>query len=250
LKKKKNLTLLTGGSGNLGSEIIKSKIFLNLIYPTKKKLDITNFTQVESFLLKKNITNIIHVAALARIRACEKYKKKAFAINVLGTKNIVNVIIKNKLVVRFIYISTDAVYPGKIGNYSEKSRIRPINYYGMTKYLAEKEVKKLKNYLIIRTRFFNKKKIRFKYSAVDSYSSSIEISKLVKYIKYLLSYKYTGIINVGRKKISDYVLYKKYKKNLKPCLRNKIQSKLNFQISKDASMNCNLFSKILNEKKK
>jgi len=248
--KKSKLTLLTGGTGNLGSEIIKLKKFSNLIYPPKKKLNITKFTAVESFLLKNNINNIVHVAALARMKTCEKLKKKAYKVNVLGTKNLVNAIIKNKLSIRFIYISTDAVYPGIIGNYDENTTINPINYYGLTKYLAEKEVKKLTNYLIIRTRFFNKKKIKFKYSAIDSYSSSIEITKLVKFIKFLTSCEYIGTVNVGGKKISDFNLYKKFKKDLKPCFRNRIQSKLDFQISKDASMDCSLFERILNEKKR
>jgi len=243
---KRHLILLTGGSGNLGSEIIKSKKFNNLLFPSKKKLNITNFFNVKDFLIKNNINKIIHCACLARMKECEKFKKKAFFINVKGTKNFVEVINKYHLKIRFIYISSDAVYSGKNGNYSEKSICKPVNYYGLTKYLAEKEVKKLKNYLIIRTRFFNKKRIKFKYSAIDSFSSTLEVSKLIKYIKYLTNLNYIGTLNVGSKKISDYNAYKKFKK-IKPCLRNRIISKLNFKISSDASMNCKNFRRIFNK---
>jgi len=247
--KTKYFILLTGGSGNLGSEVIKSKKFKNLVYPSKKKLNITKFLEVKNFLLNNNITTIIHCAALARMRNCENFKKKAFLINVGGTRNLVKTIIRNKLKIRFIYISSDAVYAGQTGNYSEKSKIKPINYYGLTKYFAEREVKKLKNYVIIRTRFFNKKKIKFKSSAIDSFSSTLEVSRLIKYIKFLVLHNYIGVLNIGSNRISDYDAYKKYKK-IKPCFRKTIAAKLNFETSKDSSLDCSVFKKIFYEKKK
>ena len=53
------------------------------------------------------------------------------------------------------------------------------------------------------------------------------------------------IINVGGERISDYKLYKKYKKDIRKCKRNEIQNKINFKISKDASLNCNILKKIM-----
>jgi len=247
--KNKYFILLTGGSGNLGSEIVKSKKFKNIVYPSKKKLNITKFLDVKNFLLNNNINTIIHCAALARMRDCENFKKKAFLINVKGTRNFVKIINKFKLEIRFIYMSSDAVYAGETGNYSEKSILKPVNYYGLTKYFAEREVKKLKNYVIIRTRFFNKKKIKFKSSAIDSFSSTLEISKLIKYIKLLVFHNYIGVLNIGSKRVSDYDAYKKYKK-IKPCFRKTIVAKLNFKTSKDSSLDCSVFKKIFYEKKK
>ena len=73
---KRNILLL-GGSGTLGSKIIKSKFFPNLKYPSKKKLNILDKKKVKNFLIKNEIDLIIHAAALARVKECELDKLKA-----------------------------------------------------------------------------------------------------------------------------------------------------------------------------
>ena len=98
-------------------------------------------------------------------------------------------------------------------------------------------VKKLKNFIIIRTRFFDKNKIKFNRSAVNIYTSALEVEKLVEFISKLVKKKFKGIINVGGKKISDFKKYSKYKKNIKPCDKEEILKNLNFKIAIDASMN-------------
>lgn len=239
----KSKILLLGGSGNLGSTIIKSNIFKNILYPNKNKINILNKKKIINFLIENKIQIIIHAAGLARIRDCEKFKNKAKKINVDGTNNIVNSIkyIKKKLNIEImlVYISSDAVYSSTEGNYKETDKLKPYNYYGITKMKAEKKVLKLKRFIIIRTRFFNKNKIPFKYSANNIFTSSIEVNILVSYIKLLIKKKFNGVINVGRKKISDYKNYKKYKKNLIKCDKSKIFKKLNFTIATDASLNIN-----------
>ena len=181
------------------------------------------------------------------MKECEKKKINAFNVNVIGTLNIVKSVYKINPDIKVIHISSDAVYPSKKGNYKEKSRLNSYNFYGFTKILSEKVILKLKNYMIIRTRFFDKKKIPFSHSAVDSFSSSIEINKLTINIKMLIKKKFNGIINVGEKRVSDYNLYKKFKKKIKKCKQSDIQKKLEFEISKDASMNCQLLKKVLND---
>lgn len=233
--------LLLGGSGNLGSAIIQSNKFKNIFYPEKNKVNILNKKKIINFLIENKIQIIIHAAGLARVRDCEKFKKRARKINIDGTNNIVNSIlyIKKKLNINIllIYISSDAVYSSTKGNYKETDKLRPYNYYGITKMKAEKKVLKLKKFMIIRTRFFNKNKIPFKYSADNIFSSSIEVNRLVSYIKLLIKKKFNGIINVGGKKISDYQNYKKYKKNLIKCDKSIIFNELNFAIASDASLN-------------
>ena len=46
------------------------------------------------------------------------------------------------------------------------------------------------------------------------------------------------------KRHSDYVAYKKYKVNLKPCKRKDIIKNLKVNLAKDSSMNLNLLKKI------
>ena len=245
----KNNILLLGGSGKLGSKIIKSKIFHNLKYPTKNKLNILNKKKIEKYLVINNISLIIHCAALARVKKCELDKNKAKKINVIGTENIVNSIIKvkknYKRDIKLVFISSDAVYSSVKGNYKETDRLSPYNVYGWTKLKGEKIVKKLKNFIIIRTRFFDKKKIPFKYSATNIYTSSLEVNKLIKFISKLINKNFQGIINVGGPKISDYKKYKKYKKNIKPCDKTVIFNSTNVKLASDASLNLKKFNRLI-----
>ena len=244
--KMKKKILVIGGSGNLGSSLKSNNFFKKQFFPSSKVLNILKKKDIIKFINKHEIEMVINCAALARMKECEIKKNKAFNVNVLGSQNLIEVLKKIKYrSIKLIHISSDAVYPCLNGDYSEKSRTRPYNYYGETKALAEKLVRKYVNHTIIRTRFFNKKLIKFNTVATDSYSSSLEVKKLVNYIKFLVNKDFIGTINVGGKKISDYDLYKKYKKNLKKCLYYDIQKKLNFKISKDASMNCSLLNKLM-----
>jgi len=244
----KNNILLLGGSGTLGKAIISSKLFKNLKYPNSHELNILSKIKLETFIIKYKINLILHCAAYARVNKCERYKKKAYNTNVIGTKNITDAIIKcsRKInqKIKLVYISTDGVYPSKNGNYRENSKLKPYNYYGFTKLEAEKIVQKLRDYVIIRTRFFNKKKIKFKYSALNIYNSGLEVNILVKYIYKIIKKNFRGILNVGQPKISDYKNFKKYKKNLLPCDKSKIFKEINFRIAIDASLNLTKMNKL------
>ena len=90
-----------------------------------------------------------------------------------------------------------------------------------------------------------KKKIPFKYSATNIYTSALEVTSLVKYISILIKKNFQGVINVGGSKISDYKKYKKFKKSLKPCDKNEILNSLNFKIATDASLNLSKLKKFL-----
>ena len=243
----KNKILLIGGEGNLGSAIIRSKIFGNLDHPKKKKLNILNKSTIQKFL-KKNYNLIINCAAIARMKECEKNPNKAIKINIVGTLNLAKEIINHEInfkkSIKLIHISTDGVYPSTAGNYSENSLLKPYNVYGWTKLCSEFIVKKLKNYVIIRTRFFDKRNIRFNTAATDIFTSMIEIQNLVKEIKSVSTKNFVGIINIGDKRKSDFENYKKFKSGIKPCKRKDIVKNLNFKIAKDASMNLSLLKKI------
>ena len=72
----------------------------------------------------------------------------------------------------------------------------------------------------------------------------IEVENLVKEIKKISSTSFVGIINVGKKRESDFLNYKKFKPSIKPCRRKDIVKKLSFKIAKDASMNLKLLNKL------
>lgn len=239
--------LLIGGSGSLGSNIKSSKLFKNILSPSKRKLSLLNKKLIRKYL-NQGFDCVINCAALARMRICEKNPNLAKKINIDGVLNLVNELKlynkKHNKNVKLIHISTDGVYASTKGNYSEQSNLRPYNVYGWTKFFSEKIVKKYSNYVIIRTRFFDKKKIKFDTAATDIYTSMMEVRELVKEIFFISTSPFKGIINIGSRKKSDYQNYVKYKKKIKRCKRKDIIKDLDFTIAKDASLNISKFKKL------
>ena len=238
--------LIIGSNGQLGSELKKKK-YLNKfkkITPSKKDLDLNNSKQIQNFFKKNKIDVIINCAAIADMNYCEKFPKIAIKNNINGIFNLMSILKKYKIYL--IHISSDAVYPSTKGNYSEKSSLEPYNVYGWTKLAAEYLSRMNTNTLVVRTRFFNCKKIQFKTAPNKIFSSSIKIEKLCVVIEKLIHKKLIGIINVGEKKISNYSLYKKYTKIE---LDNSLSftKKIKFKYPVDASLNCLKLQKIINE---
>ena len=245
--KYKNI-LLTGASGKLGKAIATSGIFPSLLTPLRKTLDITKLNTIKKFLDNNDFGAVIHCAAMARVKECEENPAKAIETNIIGTSNLVNEIInkekKSKEKIRFIHISTDGVYPGIDGNYSEKDKTMPYNTYGWTKLGAECAVNALSNFCIIRASFFDPENIKFEDAATDAYSSKVPINYVVKAISTLLNSGFTGTINVGRERRSDYEHYKEFKPEIKKCKLVDIKKTINFMMYKDSSMDISLWKKI------
>lgn len=139
--------LVTGASGLLGSKVIElaqrdyEVIPLHNtkpLHPHSLKLDITNQSQVLNLLnrLKPNV--IIHTASETNVDRCETQKEQAWKTNVQGTRNIA--LACSKIGAKLVYISTDYVFDGEKGNYTEHDKPNPINYYGVTKLEGEKQV--------------------------------------------------------------------------------------------------------------
>ena len=58
----------------------------------------------------------------------------------------------------------------------------------------------LKDFCIVRTRFYNPYKLKFDSYATDSYTSSVSLDYLVRALKVLVYSDYIGTINVGGEK--------------------------------------------------
>lgn len=245
--------LLTGSSGKLGQAIVNSGYFPRLLTPSHKILDIIKPSTIEKFFEKNNFDAVIHCAALARMKDCEINPTKAIQTNIIGTSNLITEVIKKEIKekkkIRFTHISTDGVYAGTRGNYSETGEAIPYNTYGWTKLGAESAVHLLSNFCIIRTSFFDPKNIRFEESATDAYSSKVAIDYLVKAIHKMLESSFVGIINIGDERKSDYERYKEFKPTLKPCKLKDITKTVPFKMAHDASMNVSLWKKIDKSKK-
>jgi len=166
--------LITGGAGYIGSHVSevliknKKKIFITdnlstgyrrLINKKAKffKVDILKSKKIREIIIKNKIDSVIHLAANLIIGEGEKYPKKYFKNNVIGTKNLLAAC-KNTTIKNFVFSSTAAVYKDGMYRVTENSLLKPKSIYGKTKLKAENFVKskckKLKvNYGILR--YFN-----------------------------------------------------------------------------------------------
>ena len=133
--------LVTGASGQLGSEIREKSIKYSqykFFFEDSKSLDITDFDKVEVFVVENNINVVINCAAYTAVDKAESEELNAESVNSLGVQNLVSALKgKGKL----IHISTDYVFNGKSYEpYKEEDNVDPIGVYGKTKLLGEEYI--------------------------------------------------------------------------------------------------------------
>lgn len=122
----------------------------NVLSGSVFQADITDFSQLLPIFEKEEPGIVIHAAAMTDVDGCEKEKDAAWKINVLGTENVAKA--ANAAKAQLIYISTDYVFDGQSGPYSENATPNPINHYGLTKWEGEKCAQKFcEDALIVRT---------------------------------------------------------------------------------------------------
>jgi dTDP-4-dehydrorhamnose reductase len=93
---------------------------------------------------------VIHAGAISKPDECELDQMKAYLVNVEGTVQLL--INSGELKSFFIFLSTDFVFDGEKGMYSEEDAPHPVNYYGRTKLEAEEAVKEYEcDWAIVRT---------------------------------------------------------------------------------------------------
>ena len=156
MKKKILGTGLIGLVGSRIVELLKDQFdFEDLAF--EEGFDITKRETIEKKIADSSAETLIHLAAFTDVNAAWKEKGNkegiCYQVNVLGTKNIADLCQKyNK---QLIHFSTDFVFGGKKeGFYTEEDIPDPIEWYGETKYLAEKEVKNSGcQYCIVRISF-------------------------------------------------------------------------------------------------
>ena len=208
-------TLITGGSGILGTEL--KKLFPNSLFPSHSELDITNHEMVFDYFSKNEFDSIIHTAAMTSIRQCESEKKLSWSTNVVGTKNLIDATTEFRSNSKFIYVSTACVFDGHTGMYKESSIPHPENFYALTKLIGEQFAKNLKNHIIIRTNFVGKQKWMHPKAFTDRFGTYLFAENVASGIKEIFDTNIEGIIHiVGDKKLSMYDLAKITTTSIKP----------------------------------
>ena len=171
---KANKILITGAAGYIGSHVVeqlvktKSKIIAvdNLKRGNKKlinkktkfvKTDINNTKKLKQIIVNNKIDTIIHLAGYASVAESQKFKKRYYYNNIIGTLNLLKAC-KNSNVKNFIYSSSCSIYGNVKGKVNESKKPNPKSYYAITKFKSENLIKKFSknyNFKYIILRYFN-----------------------------------------------------------------------------------------------
>ena len=159
--------LITGSNGLLGQKLVhqlQKDPNYQLIATSKGKnrissvsgfiyeeLDITNSKEVSNIFKKHRPDVLINTAAMTNVDACEDDKKGCWKMNVNAVEYLLAE--SEKYNTHLIHLSTDFVFDGEDGPYSESDLPNPLSYYGESKFASEKVLKnsEYKNWAIART---------------------------------------------------------------------------------------------------
>jgi nucleoside-diphosphate-sugar epimerase len=207
---------ITGYTGILGSEVVKRNSNFKYI---KFKGNIIKKDDIKNWLKKNNIEIILHLAALVPTNEVKRNPVYANKVNYIGTKNLVNEILKHNKIKWFFFASTSHVYNYSTNNIKETYAAKPQNFYGKTKLRAETYIQsKLKNqipYCIGRIFSFTHKKQNISYVVpnivkkakskkknlvlknLGHYRDFISTNDICRAIKILYQKRAVGIYNIA-----------------------------------------------------
>jgi len=213
--------LVTGASGLLGCklvDVLSSEYEIipthntHAIYPNSVRMNIVDRNEVLRVLNWASPAVVVHAAGETNVDKCETEKDLALSVNAEGARNIAEACAE--IGARLIYISTDYVFDGQKGLYSEEDEPNPVNYYGLTKLKGEEFVKELcEEYVVARTSViygWHPKKLNFATWVIDSlrnqrrttvsqdyYSSPTLADDLADIIRRVMSRKIVGVYHAA-----------------------------------------------------
>jgi dTDP-4-dehydrorhamnose reductase len=162
---KQQTILVTGASGLLGVNLAHhyaqvSKCYgwygsnpINIPGVISQQIDITDHDTVGDAVAQSQPDLIIHCAAATNVEWCEQNPELAKNINEDATEFLAKT--SAEIGAKFVFTSTDSVFNGKAGNYSESARPDPLNSYAAGKVRTESLVAKSNpDTMIIRSYFY------------------------------------------------------------------------------------------------
>ena len=221
--------LVTGSNGRFGRILKKIKSKKKFIFRSKSQLNILSQKSIINNLKKYKPNYILHLAALSRpMLLHEKKIAQSIDVNIIGTCNLVKEASKRNI--KLIYFSTNYLYEGIKGNYSENDPVKPWNNYGWSKLGGECAVQMYKNSLILRLCMTEKPFIHKKaYANVKSNFMFQE--EVLEILPKILDKK--GIINVGGPSKLIFEFAKQNNKNVKKIFsKGEFPKKMDMNLSK------------------
>ncbi len=127
--------LVRGSAYTITLASLENKPIRPLLSAEYVQVNITSKKEVKQLVASCEPDVIVNCAAMTNVDACEHERELAWKINVEGVENLIEAARPNNR--KIVHVSTDYVFDGKLGPYSEDDRPEPVNYYGKTKLASE-----------------------------------------------------------------------------------------------------------------
>jgi dTDP-4-dehydrorhamnose reductase len=145
------LAWVTGANGLIGNYFVQRAARYAPLWRvrglTRDQFDLLDFSAIEREFKKDRPQLIIHCAAIPTLTAALANPGLAKRVNVDATKVLVDLAAGSQ----FVFLSTDFVFDGKKGSYTETDPVTPASLYGETKVEGEQMVLKNSRAIVIRT---------------------------------------------------------------------------------------------------
>lgn len=147
--------LVFGGSGTLGSEIVSQLKAAGheVQSPTSREFSIENARDLHDLQQScfGNLDWVINCAAYTAVDKAEEEPMAAMKLNGVAAAGLAAICKLRDW--RFLHFSTDYVFDGKKGApYTEKDLPRPLNAYGRSKFIGERNVlNEMEQAIVVRT---------------------------------------------------------------------------------------------------
>ena len=142
--------LITGANGLLGQKLVqllsdeKASFLATSQGPSRIQtadidyltLDVANRDQVIKVVREYSPTVIINTAAMTQVDQCETDREKCWQLNVMAVVHLIEAC--SQIDAHLIHLSTDFIFDGLNGPYKEDDEPNPVNFYGQSKWAAEK----------------------------------------------------------------------------------------------------------------
>lgn len=212
--------MIVGAGGQLGRELCSIYPEAFMVYHNsthgQASADLQNPQQIEDIIVRESPDLVINAAALANVDLCEKDHELAYAVNSQAVNSISKACRRSGA--RFVHVSTDYVFDGSRGNYTESSAPNPINYYGLSKLVGDAFALSYEESVVVRTSgvfgyqknfpIFVLETLRAgrPVNAFQGFYSPIHARNLAKAISLLVMTDFKGLINISGPRVSRYEL--------------------------------------------
>ena len=177
-------------------------------------MDVTVREEVTRALEAYRPRIVVHAAALIATDRCRARLDECLEVNVTGTVNVARACAVYS--VRLVYISTDYVFDGARGNYSEEDVPNPINEYGRSKAAAELVVACVERSLIIRTSFCDTTVWRYPTAFTDQYTSKDTVDVIAPEVLAAALSPLSGTLHIGTDRKSQFEIARRVDPRVRP----------------------------------